>query len=116
MSSPVISCVFPKKASCPHLNPINLPIHRAVLQQLLMGAVADDFSLFQNDDVVQAHDGADTLGHDDRSGVRVMLSDGFPQGGVRLVVQRAGRIVQNQYLRGRRQRPGDQHPLALAAA
>ena len=58
--------------------------------------------------MVGVEDRADSLCHDDSGGIGVLSSQGLAQQGIRLIIQRAGGIIQNQNLRVAGQRAGDQ--------
>ena len=73
-----------------------------------------DIPLYDHN-LIRMADGADPLGHDDAGGP-IAAADLPAQGGVRLVIQGAGRIVQHQNLRLSGQRSGNQKPLFLPAA
>ena len=94
----------------------DLPVYGAGGQQFLVGAVAQLPALVQHQDVVGVEDGAHPLGDDKGGDALVLPAQGLAQGGVGAVVQCRGGVVQNQNLRGARQGPGHQHPLALPAA
>lgn len=49
--------------------------------------------------MVGVEDGADSLRDNDRGGFRVLTSQSPAQQGIRLIIQRAGGIIQNQNFR-----------------
>ena len=81
-----------------------------------MRAEACGAAVLQNKDTVRVLDGADALGHDDLCGIRKVARQRAAQRSVRLVVQRAGAVVQQQDLRVSRKGAGQQHALLLPAA
>ena len=64
---------------------MDLPVHRAVLQQFIMGADACHPPFVQHNDLVGVLDGADTLGNDQYS---CIFCQRFAQRRIRFKVQR----------------------------
>ena len=81
-----------------------------------MGPQALGNAVLQHQDLITVHDGADALGNDDGGGAREGLGQALAEGGIGLIIQGAGGVVQDQKFRSAGQGPGNEDPLLLAAA
>ena len=81
-----------------------------------MGPQALGNSVLQYQNLIAVHDGADALGYDDGGGAGEGLGQTLAEGGVGLIIQGAGGVVQDQKFRPAGQGPGNEDPLLLAAA
>ena len=82
--------------------------------QLLVGAALPDTSVVDHQDPVGGTDGTQTVGHYKAGPARQHRLDGVLDKGLRLGVDAAGGLVQNEYLRVRQQDPGKAEELLLS--
>ena len=84
--------------------------------EFLMGSIADGLTIFQNQNMIRIANRTDPLSDNHQCCIREMFFNSLAQLGICAIIQRAGRIVQNQNLRLRRHGTGNQNPLFLPSA
>ena len=87
----------------------------AICHQLIVVAGSDYGAVLEYQDQVCMTEAADPLGNENSGGVPILLTDGFSQLGICLIVQGGGGVVQNQNFGIGSQRPGDEQTLLLSA-
>ena len=93
----------------------DLAVDRVRLKQVVMRVKCVDLSVVHHDDAVRVLDGRDALGVDDLRRVRDLLAEGALDFRFGRGVAGAGGVVQDQDLRGLKERSRDAEPLALSA-
>src|SRR5919112_3732588 len=98
----------------PKLQIVESTIEASAAKQLFMASLLDDLSSVEHHDLVGISDrGQSVRNHEDRSALHQPL-DRLLNQPLRLGVQCAGGLVQDENRRVAKQRPGDGYPLPLA--
>lgn len=81
-----------------------------------MGTIAQFFSVLQHQNMIRVQNGADPLGNHNGGHIPIVFPQRLSERCIRPVIQRAGRIVQNQDFRIPGKSACQQYPLFLPAA
>ena len=92
-----------------------MPVDAASLEQLVVGAVLGNAPALEHDDPRGVADRAEPVGDDERRATLEQRADAVLDRPFGLVVQRRGRLIEDQYRRLAVDSAGDGDPLDLAA-